>query len=596
MKTGKPAVALFLLSLLLIYSPLKGEKNEDIIIEALTDELNRSMKFLKIKNMERPYYLDYTILDKWVLEIEAGFGSLIRSEVSQDRRLNVNLRVGSYQLDNTGFLDMDSMFAAFGGIRNIVLEDNYNAIRREVWLATDKAYKNALEQLADKRAFIKNNVQADEISDFSQEEPVQLPESRIFREIDRAKWEKTVKNLSALFRKFPAINESAVKLKVKFAHRYFVNSEGAVVRKAEPLVSLEAHASTQAADGMKLKHYIPFYATGIEGLPGEKDITAGIRKMAEELTALTTAPLLDEYIGPVLFSGQASAELFAQVLAPHLSGERPPLCPEPRLAERVFTGKLTRRINRRVLPREISISDDPGRSRFNKEPLIGSYRVDDQGVSASPVELVERGVLKTLLMSRRPSRDISNSNGHARAGFGGITGVHIANFFVTTEKGKSYREMKKELLQLCRDQQLPSGLIIKTLDNPRITGVDRSAASLYMRPDPRATQVTNPVLVYRVHVKDGREELVRGITFSEVNLRSLKDILAVGNDYTVHHRLFTGGGIGGFSFGFSMRGGSEMGIPASIVAPSVLVEELEFKKAAETRKTPPLLIHPFFSK
>lgn len=594
MKTGRNLIAFLILSFSLIYSPLPGENNQDIIIEAMTDELARSMKLLKIENMERPYFLEYTILDKRVLEIEADFGSLTKSEEQHDRLLNVGLRVGDYQLDNTGFLSRDSMFGSFGSARGSVVEDDYNAIRHDLWLATDRSYKEALEQLASKNAFLKNNVQEEEIPDFSKEKSVKLIAPLKIQEIDRAKWEKTVKNLSEIFREFPAIHESAVKLRLKFVHKYYVNSEGSVFRQPEPLVVLLATASTRSADGMKLKHYIPFYAAVAAGLPGEKEMAAGIRQMARELTALSSAPVMKEYIGPVLMTKQASAELFAQVLAPHLSGEREPLSSEPRLADTVFTSKLTQRINRRVLPREISISDDPGKTTFAKQSLIGSYVVDDQGVTARPVKLVESGVLKNLLMSRRPRKEIMNSNGHARADIRGNIGVHVGNLFVTAKKGKAYKELKKELIQLCKEQQLPFGLIIKTLDNPGITGVDFSLAALMMRRSQGAQQVTNPVMVYRVYVKDGREELVRGLSFSEVNLRSLKDIISVGSDYYVHHRLMTGGGFGALSYSFSVRSSGNVGIPASFIAPSVLIEEIEFQKSTETRKNPPLLGHPFF--
>lgn len=596
MKTGKGSICIVSVLCLFVCFSSAGETSS-VIIDAMSDELARSMKSLKIEDMERPYYLEYSILDKWTAEVEAGFGSLTKSTESHNRELKVELRVGDYQLDNTGFLSRSSMFASGGGgSRSTVLEDDYNAIRHDLWLATDSAYKQALEQLAAKKGFIKNNVQSEETADFSKQKSEKLLAPREIQKIDRAKWEKIIKTLSTLFRKYPGIHESAVKLYFQSAHRYYVNSEGTVFCKPEHLVSIVAHGTTQAPDGMKLKHYFPIYASKITDLPGEAEIAAGIRKMAEELTALTKAPVIEDYIGPVLFTKQASAELFARMLAPHFSGERPPLSSEPRLSQSVFSSKLTQRINRRVLPREISISDDPTRDTFKKNFLLGSYLIDDQGIKPKPVKLVESGVLKTLLMSRRPRKDISNSNGHARSGVRGQVGVQIGNLFVTAEKGKSYKELKKELIELCKEQQMSHGLIIKTVDNPAVTGMDFSVASLIMSRSQSGPQMTNPVLMYRVRVKDGREELVRGITFSEIDLRSFKDIVTVGNDHFVHHRLMSSGGSANpMMIFFRGRSGSP-GTPASIVAPSVLVEELEFKKSAETRKNPPLLGHPFFLK
>lgn len=593
-------IMLSVLAAVLMGSPrmmIGDSGNSDIIINAMKDEMARSMKSLKIENMEKPYYMEYSLLDHWQLEIKGSFGSLTASDESRRRMLKVGIRVGSHQLDNTGFVDRSSIFRSImGGSGSTVIDDDYNAIRHDLWLTTDKTYKEALEQLAGKNAYLKNQAQTEEIPDFSKEESVRKILPRKTLKIDREKWEKTIKKLSTIFRQFPALHESHVEMRIILNHRYFVNSEGTVVRQPETLVSLAAHAATQASDGMKLKHYIPFYAPGIDGLPGEEQLTAGIKNMAEELTALASAPVLEDYIGPVLFTGQASAELFTQALVPHLSGQRPPLSDMP--GQTGNSGKLANRLNRKVLPREISIIDDPTRTTFEKQTLIGSYVVDDEGVVSRPVTLVEKGVLKTLLMSRRPGKEISNSNGHARAGLRGKTGVQIGNLMITADQGKTYRELKKELLQLCQDQQMPSGLIIKTFDNPGITGMERDAFSIFMRGSRSGTPITSPVVIVRVYVKDGREELVRGISISDFKVGDLKDIAAVGNDSYVLHRLLSpNSGMAGTAFMFlASRGGSSMGVPASIVAPSVLFEELEFKKKEEKGKKPPLMIHPFFAK
>jgi predicted Zn-dependent protease len=264
------------------------------------------------------------------------------------------------------------------------------------------------------------------------------------------------------------------------------------------------------------------------------------------------------------------------------------------MAEMLPESKLAQRLNRKVLPREISITDDPTRTAFEKHPLIGCFKIDDQGVPAGPVTLVEKGVLKTLLMSRRPREEIANSNGHARYEGGGNVGVHIGNLFITTEKGKTYKQLKEELLEFCEDQQLPFGLMVKTVDNPVLSGVDLSISSLLMRSREGGPKMTAPVMLYRVYVEDGREELVRGVSFSEITVKNLKDIAAVGNDNYVHNRMVTGSGATRSFALFSGRSNRHAGIPSAIVAPSVLFEELEFKKDTGSQKNPPLLGHPFF--
>jgi predicted Zn-dependent protease len=578
------------------FTMLRGE-TDDVITRAMKDELDRSMTSLKIENMEPPYYLEYSIWDYREWSIEGSFGSIIQSDEDHQRILKVGVRVGNYQLDNSGFIDQDSIYVSVLGLHDdVVIEDDYNALRREIWLATDKAYKDALEQLAGKKAYIKNQVQTEEIPDFSKEASVQKIAPPQTLKVDLPKWEQLVKDLSFIFRRFPALYESQVNMRISLLQKYFVNSEGTVFSQPQILVFLAAAASTQAADGMRLKHYIPFYATSLEGLPGEKKLAAGIGKMAEELTALTSAPVLDEYIGPVLFTGQAAAELFTQVLAPHLAGGRPPLSNMAQISQMTPTSKLEQRINRKVLPRNITIIDDPTRTGYNGAMLIGSYVIDDQGVISRPVKLVEKGILKTLLMSRRPSKKILQSNGHGRGSLMAAPGTQMGNLLISTENGKTYNQLKQELMQMCKEQNIDFGLIVKTVDDPSLTGADEEELALYMSQGTQSeSPLTPPVMLYRVNTKDGKEELVRGITFSELTLSDLKYIAALGNDSYVLHRFVSPGGslMGGIFMYYASRGQGSMGVPVSIAAPSVLFDELEFKKSAGTRKKPPLMPRPF---
>ncbi len=599
-KPYRPLIILFFLAAVLLPGGLSlvRAQDNDVIIQAMKDELDRAMKSLVIENMDKPYYLEYSLDDYWQWSIEGSFGSLTESKEDHRRILSVDLRVGDYRLDNTGFVDRSSMFSTVvGSYKTVVIDDDYNALRRSLWLATDEAYKSALKQLASKKAYLKSQVQTEEIPDFSKEEGVQKIAPFKILKPDRAKAEKMIKSLSAVFRKFPALHESHVKMQIQVLNKYFVNNEGTIFRRPETLVALEAAASTQATDGMKLKHFIPFYAWTLEDLPAEKELAAGIVKMADELTALASAPVLENYIGPVLFTQQAAAELFTQVLVPNLSGQRPPVSDMPQMEQISFSSKLVQMINRKVLPSEISITDDPTRTDFNKHPLLGSYLLDDEGVPARPVNLVERGILKTLLMSRRPRKEIQQSNGHGRVGIMGNPGVQVGNLLITADNGKTYPELKEILIQVCKDQGLEFGLIVKTMDNPAITGVEDSM-SFFTRRMQSGPQLTQSVVMARIYVKDGREEPVRGISLGEFNVGDLKNIEAVGNDYYVMHRMMGSGGgvLGGFFSLYSTRGRQDIGIPTSIIAPSILFEELEFKKSEEKREKPPLLPHPFFGK
>lgn len=570
-----------------------AQQQEDPLLKAMSDELARSVAELKLDSLEKPYYIEYAVTDSESFDVEATFGAVVRSYRSRSRPVSIDLRVGSYGFDNSEFVSTRSLFSSDMFPRPLVQEDDYAALRHDLWLATDATYKKALEQLAKKRAFVQNKVQGEQVPDFSRAEPVKSVAARKPASYDQAKWQEAVRRLSALFREFPAIQESRVNLRVRSVNKYFTNSEGSVCRQPAPLAMLYARASTQAADGMRLKNFVAFFATSPEQMSSESEIAAAIRQMAQELAALASAPVLDKYVGPVLVTGQAAGEMFAQVLAPQLSGHRPPLVDPPQMAEMLPKSEFADRLNRRVLPDFLTVVDDPTQTSFNGRPLIGSYQVDDQGVPARPVTLIEQGVLKTLLMSRRPRKEIPESNGHGRSMQYGSASAQAGNLFIKTTGGKAFAELKQELINLSKAQGLTHGLMIKMLDNPGISG--REFSSLFS-PRPRE-QAPAPLLVYKVSVEDGSEQLVRGLTESHFTPRILKDIVAASSDYHVNNRLMSGGGgLSGMIFGFGSGDVGGEGIPVTIIAPSVLFEEVELKGATGPQKKPALLPHPFFAR
>lgn len=586
------------LSVSIPVSSLFAQEQEDVLLKALKDEMARSIEKLQLKDLEKPYYIEYAVEDAETFFIKAVFGAVIKSNRSRNRMLRVDLRVGSYELDNSEFMSRSSPYSMIAGRpRPLVQEDDYKALRHDVWLATDGTYKNALEQLAAKRSFVQTKVQPGEIPDFSREEVTQTIAPKRPVIFDQKGWKEKLRRLSSIFQKFPAIYDSSIGLTVRFAHKYYLNSEGSVSRQPDTLVSFHARATTLASDGMRLAHFVPFYGTSLEQFPPEKEMAAKIEKMAKELTALTSAPVLENYLGPVLVTGEAASELFAQVLTPQLSGQRPPLVDDERMAAMMPESRFAVRLNRRVLPTFFTVVDDPNQQTYGKSPLIGCYKVDDQGVLARPVTLIERGFLRTLLMTRRPRKEITQSNGHARAIPFGSPNAQIGNLFIKATGGKDFDELKKEMIDLCQEQDLSFGLIIKKLDNPTITGRELSISALSGGGRGQET-ISAPILIYKVSVEDGREELVRGLTVTEMTVAMLKDIVAAGKDYFVNNRLSGGGGIMGNIFAYaSMLGDSGVfGIPTSVVAPSVLFEEVEMKRSTGLQKKPALLKHPFFKK
>lgn len=541
----------------------QSQSSADPVMRAMTDELQRSVSELQFKDLEKPYFIQYNVLDQERFRVSATFGALTASDTSRARILQAQVRVGDYDFDNSEFVTGGGFQGAppAGVTTQTVIENDYNSIRHSLWLATDAAYKQSVEQLARKRAFVQNKVRGDQIPDFSKEKAVTVVETRRDLQIDKSRWEKQVREWSGIFREFSQIEDSSVILQLQLTHRYLVNSEGTRTLQPSTLVSLEIEAGTEAMDGMRLRHWIPFNVSSMDELPAVQEISKAIRQMASDLTALRTAPVLDaDYSGPVLLTGQASAEMFARVLAPNLSGQRLPLSDQQQGP--TTRSELLDRMNRPVLPRFLTVFDDPTTQRLGSQELLGHYQVDDQGVPARRVSLIEQGVLKNFLMSRRPGKDMPQSNGHGRSGVPGRETAQIGNLFIQSSEGKSYDDLKQQLIKMCQEENLQYGLVIRALE-----------------PDGRSA-VGMPVLTYKVYVSDGHEELVRGAFAQSVPVRSLRQIEAVGNDAFVVNRL---------------SGSSDLPTPSSIVAPSVLLEEMELKRPAGTQQKPALLTHPFFN-
>ncbi len=536
----------------------------DNVMKAMGDELQRSVAELQFKDLEKPYFIQYVILDREQYRAEATFGGLTASNKDRTRLLLAQVRVGDYDFDNSEFIAQGFQGAPQSGVlSSTVIDDDYDGVRHSLWLTTDAAYKQSVEMLARKRAFVQNKIRDEEIPDFSMESPVTALGVRRQLDFDKALWEKQLREWSAIFKDFPAIQESDVSLRAIVNNKYLVNSEGTRTLQPSMIVTLEVEARTEAADGMRLTHSIPFNAASFEQLPSKQTIDDAIRRMATDLTALRSAPLFSkDYSGPVLLTGQASAEMFARVLAPNLSGQRFPLSEREQGQGQTNFSELTERMNRPVLPPFISVFDDPAQRQIGNLELLGHYQVDDQGVPAQRVSLIEEGVLRTLLMSRRPTKEMPRSNGHGRSGFPGRETAQIGNLFIQSSEGKSYDELKQELIKSCKREQLQFCLIIKSLS-----------------PDFRSP-IGIPVLTYKVYVDDGREELVRGASADAIPIRSLRQIEAVGNDTFVANRL---------------SGSADVPTPTSIVAPSVLLEEMDLKRPSTTQQKPSLLTHPYFS-
>jgi len=528
----------------------------DPVMKALGDELNRSITELRLNNLDKPYFIQYIVLDEDEFAARATFGALVQASPSKQRLVSTQVRVGSYDFDNSEF---NVGGGGGAGLSQGSVDDDYDNLRHTLWLSTDAAYKSAVEVIAQKRSAVQNRTQDDPVPDFTKEAATVSIGQRKKLEFDRAKIETQLRQWSLIFREFPKIQWSSVTFRARLNHRYIANSEGTRTMQPELLLILQASAQAQADDGMTVANSVPVYIRDFADMPSSEAYAASIRQMAKDLTALRDAPALAaDYSGPALLVGQVATEMFARVLAPNLSGHRGPLTRQGQSA----SPPLEDRLNRPILPAYMTVVDDPSIKTLGDKKLIGFYSIDDQGIPAKKLSLVDGGLLTNLLMSRRPGKGRLQSNGHGRNGYPGRETPQVSNFIVTANEGKSYEDLKKELLKVSKEERLDYGIIIKA-SNPAGN-----------------SPVGTPVMTYRVRVSDGKEELVRVAGASGINVQGLRHIIAVGNDSVASNRLV---------------GTQGAETPTTIVAPSVLVEEISLDKPSGTQNKPALMTNPFFS-
>lgn len=553
----------------------------DALLRAMQAESTRALGSLSLGDLDRPYFIEYAVSDLEVVDVTASLGALVESERSRIRPLRADVRVGSYDLDNSEFLGRQAYFPWASTF--LATDDDENALRHDLWLATDAAYKKALEQIAAKRAVLRNRVRDQAVPDFSKEQPQRHAGPAPAPSADAARLEGLARRLSAVFRAFPAIQDSEVEIAWLRGSRYLVNTEGTAIREPWNLVSLVARATLQASDGMRIWHYAPTFARDPDHLPSEEVLLAAVRKMAGEILALAAAPALDRYVGPVLVTGPAAPELLAQLLAPELSGQRPPLLEDERMSFRLPQARFAERLGRKVLPTFLGVVDDPTLESFGDEPLFGGYRFDAQGVPARPVVLVENGILKSLASSRRPRKEIPSSNGHARATAYAPPIASVSNLVVRSATGETRDDLVRRLIDSCRAQGMEYGLRIDRLDLPALSGRDDPGVR---RGTPETIQP--PTLAYKVFVADGHEELVRGLAVTEMSVRTLREVVAAGGEPVVWTRPYLPRSLW---LGSPGALGTES-LPVSIVSPSLLLDELELKRPEGAAEKPAILPSP----
>jgi predicted Zn-dependent protease len=546
------------------------------------DEIERARTRLQLPGVQKPFYIEYRLMDLDVRAVNASFGSLINSSTTRNRFMSVDVRVGDYHLDSSNFISEDGFQGFLGSTGQVGIDRDYNSLRQDLWLATDQAYKQAVTQMSLKQAFLRSLTKPPEIDDFGQTTPSQQIDPRMEPDWTARNWEEEARKASEVLKNFPQLNGSRVNYYMVYVTYYLMNSEGTTLRTSRSLAAVEAALDTQADDGMPLHNFYSLYIARPADIPDPETVGKALSQAGTELMALRASPLVPDYTGPVLFDAPAAGSVLAQVLSPSLSGARPPLSMGSNfdaIMER-FGGRSewSGRVGTRVLPVSVSLVDDPTLKEFQGKALLGNYAVDDEGVKAERVTLVDNGILKDFLMSRRPGPDFLKSNGHARSANLSDTLPLASNLSFQASDSLDAAALKKKFIDACHDDGHEWCLEVKRMDNPALSSIRQEDFNDFIGAiaGGLSSGERMPLTVYRVYVADGREEMVRGGHIEGLTLRSLRNILGIGSDSTVSTYMQNpAGGFAGTALG--AFGSAQGGIPTTVTAPSLLLDEIEIR-------------------
>lgn len=520
-------------------------------------ELERNFAGLKAKGNPAPYFISYLAMEEEGESLSSTLGSLNGSGRSHRRVVDVSVRVGSPAFDNHRVIGGErSRFTASGPLP---VEDDALAVKQQLWRQTDRAWRAAAQRFIQLKARSQVNQEGKDLPEFTEEAPVQgsdlAPKSRL----NSAEWGPRLKKLSSKFSEYPSVISSGLDLGYRYERRTYVNTEGAEVDHGRGFTRLTIVARAKAMDGQDLLATESFEATEPGKLPPDKTILEAVERVAKNVTAQLVAPPVDPFVGPALLSGRAAGVFFHEIFGHRVEGHRQ----RDEQEGQTFANS----VGKAVLPDFLSVVFDPTVKAAGGVDLHGTYSFDDEGVKAQPVTVVDKGVLKTFLMSRMPLPGFAKSNGHGRKQPGLEALARQSNLIVQSAKRMSEKELRQMLMEEIRRQNKPYGLYFE-----QVTG----GYTTTQRGGLQAFTVV-PLVVWRVYPDGKPDELVRGVDIVGTPLASFAKILATGDRDEVFN-------------GFC---GAESGsVPVSAVSPAVLVSEIEVQRKPNPGDRPPFLRRP----
>jgi hypothetical protein len=552
-------------------SPVRPAAQVQPVLAALQEELKRSMDGLRMKDQPAPYYIAYRVDDLSTANAVGSLGALVQDVAIRSRTLQVEVRVGDYTFDSSRFIS--GAGPAGVGSARLPVDDDPTAMRRQIWLTTDAAYKRAVNVFSRKKAAFQNRAEPESIPDFSYEPPIERLQPPLAPAAATGPWAERVQQISAVFLSTPDVQGSDVIFSETRGTRYFVTSEGTKVVSPVQSAMVRILGETLAIDGTAVRDSIFVVAGATQDLPSADDLMARTRDLTARLSTLRRAPAGEAYAGPVLVEGEGSAELLAMTFAPMLTSRRPADTENPRSSagSQSMMSPYVTRLGSRVLPESFFVTDTPSLAQYGGSPVPGAYAVDDEGVPAKDVTLIDNGMLQTLLTTRTPQHNLLRSNGHSRG-----SNAQPAVFQMHSERATPSDTLRQKYLDMLKQQGKPFGYIVRSVANPSslVPAVFESAEPIGGGTSGPGGTVGSPQILRVVKVTpDGKEDPVRGLQFGQISHTAFRTIAESSTERPLYNTRIGGNVV-------------------SMMVPSLIFEDLEIQRNRGVAQKAPIVPSP----
>jgi predicted Zn-dependent protease len=541
------------------------------VLQSMKQELDRNFQVLKKQNPP-VYFMAYRLYIVNSSVVAAMSGSLYTNEKSDPHAyIGVEVRVGSPSYDSTHELDEESGDdLGLDGAEFVPVDGDDYVLRNNLWLETEKRFRLATERYG--KIMARKDLVPEEVSapDFAAQSPVKSISSEVmpqeWSEQEESSLTAEACAISKVYDKYPQIGQSWAIIKKESVVTYLVNSEGSQIYTPSTRYSFETGGRAQATDGQDLELEKSDYVASIPILIAKAgEYTRMATQVADNLMALRRAAPAQPYVGPTLMKGAAAAVLFHEALGHRLEAGATRESSEGR----TFAFML----GKQVLPPFISVYARPLQKTVGNVILAGHYLFDDEACPASNVTLVDKGILKTFLVGRKPTDTVPKSNGHGRCDWHNAEKpeARMSNLVVESSLPYSEQQLRQRLLAEVRRQKKPYGLLIEEVSAGETQTSNQDLQSFKL----------SPTIVKRVFVDGRPDQLIRNARIIGTPMSALERIISTAS----HPEVYNG-----------YCGASSGWVPQSNIAPSILIGSLEIERGPTPRDLPILLPAPDVSK